>query len=146
MATLPELLGGPDKRAAVVSDSLKVLDAEVADKGGISGMAVKTGYKVVKGISPDFLQKVVNGLLDDFLVALDPYYQQAVSSGKNPKDVLVANSPQVADSLLAITDARAERAKNPMIAKTYGKLRGTAKKHVEAAVPRLGELFERHVN
>jgi hypothetical protein len=27
---------------------------------------------------------------------------------------------------------------------TYDKLRGTAKKNVEAAVPRLGKLIERH--
>ena len=28
--------------------------------------------------------------------------------------------------------------------KTYSKLRGTAKGHVEAAVPRLGGLIEKH--
>jgi hypothetical protein len=50
----------------------------------------------------------------------------------------------VADALLGITDRRAQRAKNQLVKGTYEKLRGQAKKHVETAVPRLGELFERH--
>ncbi len=31
-----------------------------------------------------------------------------------------------------------------MLRKTYDKLRPSAKKHVEAAMPRIGELLERH--
>lgn len=146
MATLMELLGSGEKRAAVVADSLQVLDQEVADKSGIGGMAVKTAYKVVKGTSPDFLHKVVNSLLDDFLTALDPIYQEAVAAGKSPSAHLSSNPSRVADALLTITDARAERSSNPVVSKTYGKLRGSAKKHVEAAVPRLGALFDRHVS
>ncbi|HEX2678806.1 MAG TPA: hypothetical protein VHM19_19270 [Polyangiales bacterium] len=145
MATLQELLGG-EKRNAVIDDSLRVLDQEVDSKGGLSGIAIKTAYKVVKGISPDFLHKTVNFLLDDFLKALDPLYQEAVQKGINPKQHLVSNPGRVADALLAITDARAARAQNQMVKKTYEKLRDGAKKHVEAAVPRLGEMFARHVS
>ena len=143
MPTLKELLGA-DKRPAVIADSLRVLDAEVADKGGLSGMAVKTAYKVVKGISPDFLERVVDALFDDFMDALDPIYQEAAASGTSPRAKLTQNTDRVADALLGITDRRAQSAKNPVVKKTYEKLRGSAKKHVEAAVPRLGELLERH--
>jgi hypothetical protein len=145
MATLRELLGGPETRPAVIDDSLRVLDQEVADKGGLGGVAVKTAYKLVKGISPGFLRQVVDHLLDDFLDGLDPIYQEAVSSGASPRQHLQQNPGRVADALLSITDRRAQNAKNKAIKKTYDKLRGQAKKHVEAAVPRLGELFERHV-
>ena len=145
MTTLRELQGG-DKRGAVIDDSLRVLEAEVADKGGLGGMAIKTAYKVVKGVSPGFLKQVVDHLLDDFLDALDPIYQEAVDKGAAPRAHLQSNPGRVADSLLAITDARAQRAQNKTIKKAYDKLRGQAKKHVEAAVPRLGELFERHVS
>jgi hypothetical protein len=144
MATLRELLGGPEKRPRLVDDSLRVLDAEVDDKSGLSGLAVKTAFKVVKGISPGFLREVVNHLLDDFLDALDPIYQEALTKGVKPRQHLQANPSRVADALLSITDRRAQRAKNAMVKGTYEKLRGQAKKHVEAAVPRLGELFERH--
>ena len=145
MTTLLELLGGPAKRGAIIDDSLNVLEAEVNDKGGLGGIAIKGAYKIVKGISPEFLRNVVDHLLDDFLNALDPIYQEAVQRGVNPRQHLTANPGRVADSLLSITDSRAARAKNQVVKKTYEKLRDGAKKHVEAAVPRLGELFARHV-
>ncbi len=145
MATLLELLGGPAKRGAVIDDALRVLDAEVDSKGGLSGIAIKTAFKVVKSISPDFLRSTVDHLLNDFLNALDPLYQDALQRGADPKQMLVGNPSRVADALLAITDGRAAHAKNQAVKKTYEKLRDGAKKHVEAAVPRLAEMFARHV-
>lgn len=145
MTTLKELLGGAPKRGPLVEDSLRVLDAEVDSKSGLGGLAIKGAYKLVKGVSPGFLRQVVNHLLDDFLDALDPVYQEALGKSVPPARHLRANPGRVADALLSITDARARNAKNPMIKKTYDKLRDGAKKHVEAAVPRLGDLFEKHV-
>jgi hypothetical protein len=129
----------------VVDDALRVLDAEVDSKSGFSGIAIKTAFKLVKGVSPDFLRSVVDHLLDDFLNALDPLYQEAVQRGIDARQHLVANPGRVADLLLAITDARAARSQNQLIKKTYEKLRDGAKRHVEAAVPRLGDMFARHV-
>jgi hypothetical protein len=146
MATLQELLGGPAKRGAVIDDALRVLDAEVDSKGGLSGIAIKTAYKVVKGVSPDFLRSAVDHLFDDFLNALDPLYQDALQRKVDPSQLLAGNPSRVADALLAITDARAAHAKNQAVKKTYEKLRDGAKKHVEAAVPRLSEMFRRHVS
>jgi hypothetical protein len=144
MATLRELLGSGDKRSRLIDDSLVVLDAEVDDKSGFSGLAIKTAFKVVKGISPGFLRQVVDHLMDDFLDALDPLYQEAVTKNVAPRQHLQSNSGRVADALLSITDTRARNAKNQVVKGAYEKLRGQAKKHVEAAVPRLGELFDRH--
>ena len=145
MSTLQELLGAPAKREAVIDDSLQVLNAEVDAKGGLSGIALKTAYKVVKGISPDFLRRVVDHLLDDFLNALDPMYQEALQRGVDARQHFVSNPGRVADALLSITDSRAARSDNQMLRKTYERLREGAKKHVEAAVPRLGDMFARHV-
>ncbi len=144
MGTLRELFGAADKRGPLVDDALRVLESEVDDKGGLGGIAIKTAYKIVKGISPGFLRGVLDHLLDDFLDALDPLYQEALTRHAPPLSHLRANPGRVSDALLAITDARAKRAKNPMIQKTYERLRSGAKKHVEAAVPRLADLFERH--
>jgi uncharacterized protein DUF6918 len=144
MASLKDLLGTGDKRGRVVDDSMRVLDLEVDDKSGLTGIAVKTTYKLVKGISPGFIREVVDHLLDDFLNALDPLYQEALSRGIAPRQHLQANPERVADALLAITDARAQKSKNQLVKGAYEKLRSQAKKHVMAAVPRLGELFDRH--
>lgn len=143
-SSLVEQIGKTEKRKQVIDDALQVLDAEVAEKSGLTGLAVQGAYKVVKGVKPGFLNQVVDHLLDDFLRAVDPVYREALERGEAPSRYLVQNGDRVANDLLAVTDARAERSDRAVIKKTYAKLRPTAKKHVEAAMPRLGELLERH--
>lgn len=142
--SLVEQFADDGKKKAVVEDAVRVLDAEVADKSGLSGIAVKTAFTVVKGVAPGFLNQVVDRLLPDFLTAVDPIYQDGLARGLKPSQALKEKSAQVADGLLAVTDARAKRAQQAVISKTYEKLRPTAKKHVEAAMPRLGQLLEKH--
>lgn len=145
MTSLKERLGQPPQRNAVVSDACEVLDQEVADKSGLTGIAIKGAYGIVKGIKPGFVPEVVDGLLDDFLDALDPIYREALERNQAPGKHLMANADRAADALLAITDGRVARSTRPVIQKTYEKLRPTAKKHVVAAAPRLGDMLDRHV-
>ena len=145
MPSLKELLTTPEKRDRVVDDACDVLEKEVADKSGLSGVAIKTAFKVVKGVKPGFTRQGVSDLLDSFLDALNPLYQQALEKGEKPGAYLAAHATQMASALLEITDGKAERAKNAVVKKTYEKLRPTAQKHVEAAAPRIGALLDRHV-
>lgn len=145
MTTLKERLGQPPQRKAVVADACEVLDQEVADKSGLSGIAIKGAYGIVKGIKPGFVPEVVDGLLDEFLDALEPIYQEAVQRNVPPGKHLASNGERAADALLAITDAKAARSSRAVIQKTYERLRPTAKKHVSAAAPRLGDMLNRHV-
>jgi len=144
MPTLPEILTTDAKKAIVVEDCLSLIDAEVKDKGGISGLAIKAGYGAVKGVKPGFIKHTVSELLPEFAKVLDPIYQEGKSAGKVASDFFVANSSRVAEALLAITDAKAQTSKNSLVKGTYEKLRGTAKKNVEAAVPRLGKMIDKH--
>lgn len=144
MPSLTEALTQESKKSAVVDDCCKLIDEEVADKGGISGLAIKAGYGAVKGIKPGFVRQVVSDLLPEFAKALDPIHAEAVSQGKPVVAHFEANAGRVADGLLAITDGKAKNAKSGVVKGTYEKLRPTAKKHVEAAVPRLGRLVEKH--
>ena len=106
MARLAEVLTDSDKRASVVSDCLQIIESEVADKGGLSGMAIKAGYKAVRGVKPGFLQKVVDDLLPEFADAVDAVYQEAIERGRPVRDYFVENKTRVADNLLGITDGR----------------------------------------
>ena len=144
MPTLLETLGAQPKRAAVVADCVTLIEQEVADKGGLSGMAIKGGYKVVKSFKPGFTGEAVDGFLDEFCKALQPIVDDARSQSKPISSIFSANTSRVAEALLAITDARAARSKLAMIKATYERLRGMAKKHVEEAVPRVGRLIEKH--
>lgn len=143
MATLKERLGNGDTRKLVIEEACSVLDAEVADKSGLSGMAVKAAFSLIKGVKPGFIRQAVDHLLDDFLDVLDPIHREALEQGKKPGDHIRAHSERVAEALLAVTDSKAKRAENPVVLKTYEKLRPSAKKHVEAATPRLGRMLDK---
>jgi hypothetical protein len=143
MGSLGEALTNEAKKSEVVDACCEVIDQEVADKGGLSGLAIKAGYSAIKGVKPGFVRKVVSDLLPEFATALDPIYQEGVKAGQPAGSYFEANSGRVADALLAITDAKAGRSQSGVVKGTYDKLRGTAKKNVEAAVPRLGKLIAR---
>ena len=146
MDSLKKQLGEGDRRRRAIDGACRVLDQEVDSKSGLGGMAIKAAFKVVKGIKPGFVGEVVDNLLNDFLDALDPFYQEAKSAGGSPRAAIVDQSGPVAEALLAITDHRAGRAQRAVIKKTYDKLRPTAKQHVQAAAPRIGELVEEHAD
>ena len=145
MSSLKEQLGSGEKRNQVIEDAVKVLDQEVADKGGLTGLAVKGGYKVVQGIRPGFVKDVVSGLLDDFLDAMDPIYQEARQKGRPAGAFLLENKGRMAEGLLGVTDRKAAKA-DGVLKKAYEKLRPLAKGQVEAAAPRLGQLLEKHAS
>jgi hypothetical protein len=144
MPSLKDSLLDESKKSAVIDDCLQLIDQEVADKSGLSGLAIKAGYGVVKGVKPGFVKQAVTDLLPEFAVALDPLYQEAKTKKIGVADYMVQNTSRVADALLAITDAKAQRSKSGAVKGTYEKLRGSAKKNVEQAVPRLGKMIEKH--
>jgi hypothetical protein len=144
MGNLTEALTGDSKRGAVVDDCLALIDAEVSEKGGLTGLAIKAGYRTVQGIKPGFVRQVVSDLLPEFARALEPIYDEAKASGHSVREHFGSNTPRVADALLSITDEKAKRSKSGLVKGTYEKLRGSAKKNVEAAVPRLAAMVEKH--
>ena len=144
MPQLSDVLTAPGKKAAVVDDCLTIIDAEVSDKSGFSGLAIKAGFSAIKSVKPGFIKQAVEDLLPEFAVALDPVFQDALTQAAPLAEFFVKNSTRVADALLSITDGKAQRSKSSVVKGTYDKLRGSAKKNVEAAVPRLGKLVEKH--
>jgi hypothetical protein len=141
---LRDALLAPEKKVAVISDSCTLIDEEVASKGGLSGLAVKAAYSAVKGIKPGFVTQVVDKLLPEFADALDPIWNEGVEKG-DPAAHLTSSRSRAADALLSVTDAKSKNAKSSIVRGSYDKLRGSAKKHVEEAVPRLAKLIEKHV-
>ncbi|MEV5651791.1 hypothetical protein AB0L57_26395 [Nocardia sp. NPDC052254] len=145
VAALSESLLDDAKRPAFLADAQEVLDAEVSDKGGASGLAVKGGYAAVKKVSPTIVSDALESFAPKFVEQLEPYWAQYQASGNGSfADLLVANSDEVAESLLAVTDSRADASSRPALKKAYSSLRSSAKKHVTEALPRLGELVQRH--
>ena len=152
MAALLSKLQSAD-RPDVIRDTVHLIDEEVSKKSGLSGAALKAGYKVVKKLqSGRMINKAVDYLLDDFAQALDPLYQEYLSDGetegagtKTFEGFLDTHQARAADALLAITDGRIGTAENRVVQKTYGKLRTQAHKHVCEAVSGVGRIIDTHV-
>ena len=146
MSTLSEILLVPGTRPKVVTDCLRLVDEEVDSKGGLSGLAIKGAYMVVKAVKPGFISDAVDHMLDDFVRRLEPFVTEAQQKNEPVGPFLNGKASLVADALLSTSDERAAGANNQTVKKAYEKLRPTAKKNVEAAVPRLGRLISKYLS
>ena len=144
-APLQEILLAPDARPQVIADCMALIDAELAEKSGISGNAVKLAYKTVNGLAPGYLRDTVETLLPQIADKLQPYWADfGASGGSEFSDYLAKRGDEVADSLLSITDAMAETSQRAIVVKAYRTVRGGATKHIEAALPRVGNLVMKY--
>src|SRR6266513_1823251 len=109
-ATLGEILLAPDTQPKVIADCHMLLEQEVSEKSGVSGTAVKLAYKTVSTFLPGHIRYMVESLLPQMVDKLEPYWADFNTSG------------------------------GPTVIKAYGAVRGSAVKHVEAALPRVGDL------
>ena len=135
------LLADKAKRPRVLAACERLIEDEVAGKGGFTGLAIKAAYKIVCSVKPGIIREALDGLLDDFVHRLEPFYAQHAAAKEPFGDHLSKRRSEVADALLGITDDRSKRAKNATLKSAYEKLRPQAKKHVEEAVPRIGKTL-----
>lgn len=141
---LSTYLTDPSARPSVVADACALVDDEVLRASGISGMAVRSAYRVLMGIRPGILPAAVDGLLDPFADQLDPFYQQHVTSGRPLGEILAEQRTSMADALLSITDERAERTSQATLRRSYRRVRGSARGYVEEAAPGIARLIDAH--
>ena len=142
---LNDVLNDEAKRASIIEDVCRLVDSEVGKQRGISGVAVKAGYKLVQGVKPGFVRNVVEHLMPDFAAALEPICEQAASQGQTVGDYFSSHTQEVAEALLEVTDGRAQGSQHGSVKGAYVKLRGSARKNVEGAIPGLGRVIDKYV-
>jgi hypothetical protein len=129
-------------RVSFIEDCTQLIDQQVAAKGGMSGLAIKTTYKVVKGVGPTYIPGAIGRLLPDLLKALDPMWEAGLQSG-DPVQYLTQNSSQTADQVLSVTDDRIKQSSG-VVKASYNQLRKSIKGDVEAAIPELARVLGTH--
>ena len=146
MATLAEQLLDEETRPKLVDECVALIDEEVRKKKGIKATLLKGAYKTVKAIKRGFVRGVVDALLDDWVAKLEPYYAEHQAKGSGPfKTTVLAQRDAVAESLLEVTDERAETTKHTTAKKLYVRLRSSAKSNVEEALPGLADVVDEHL-
>ncbi|MGF1571058.1 MAG: hypothetical protein ACFCVD_23775 [Nodosilinea sp.] len=141
---LSETLQDEAIKANLVADCTRLLDEQVAAKGGLSGMALKATYGVVKGIDASYISGAIERILPDVLTALNPMWEEGLKAG-NPVEHLAQNQALTADRVLSVTDARVEKTTNGVVRSSYNKLRKSVKGDVEAAMPDLAKVLGTHM-
>lgn len=137
---LRDILDDPPRRSRFLDDGVRLIDAEVARKSGLSGMALRTGFRAIQKVRPDIVRAALDMLLPAFEPAIEPKFQAAQAHG----DVaawFAAHAAEVAGAMLSVTDAKAARATNAVIKGAYQGLRGQALTHVVEAMPAVGRLL-----
>ena len=114
MPTLKEILLVPGNRPKVIADCVKVIEEEVDAKGGLTGLAVKGAFAVVKAVKPGFVPEAVDHMLDDFVEPAGAVLGRRPDQERADRAAHERRAPaRSADALLAISDERAARARTP---------------------------------
>ncbi len=144
-AMLQQILLAPDTQPNVVADCLKLIEQEVGAKSGVSGTAVKLAYKTANAFASGYLRDTVESLLPDLVTELEPYWADFAASGASGfGDYLAKRGDEASEALLSVSDARARISQRPTIIKAYGAVRGSAARHVTAALPNVGTLVQKY--
>jgi hypothetical protein len=146
MGSLVDVVKDPSRRGAVLDDCVALIEAEVADKRGLTGIAVKGAFKSVKSLRPGMVRNSMDALLDDFSMQLDPFWLDCQDKGEAPRPYFVRRKADVANALLSITDQRARTSSHRVLVKAYKSLRGKAIEHIGAAMPRFADLVQKHAS
>ena len=144
-ATLQEILLAPDVQPHVCDDLNDMIKQEVADKSGVSGAGLKLAYKTATTFAPGHVRHMIETLLPNMAINLQPFWTDFNTSGGSEfGDYLVKHGDEVAEAMLAVSDARATASRRPVIVRAYRSVRGGASKHIVAALPRVGDLVMKY--
>ena len=146
-ATLQEILLAPDARPEVIADCYSLLERQVAAQPGVSGTSIRLACKTVNTFRPGHIRHMVGALLPQLVDKLEPYWADYVAGGGSVfADYLTGRAAEVAQDLLAVADARAAASGRPTVVRAYGTVRGSAARHIEAALPQVGDLVVKYAS
>lgn len=149
MNSLSEIIDTEASRSRVISNCVSALDKEIEKKSGATGLVVKKAYSVARKTDEgQLIPNAVDKLLDRFIDVLDPYYQeyndQDESTRPSFSDFLQSREDDVTESLLSVTDHRANNTEKMLLVKAYNALRPMAANQVKQGIPVVGSIIEKH--
>lgn len=144
-ATLSQMLLGPATFPQVVADCQALVEQEISSKSGVSATAVKVAYKAVTAFAPGYYQNALSNMLPSFTEQLEPFWADFVySGGSSFGDYLAKRGDEVSEALLSVTDQLAGTSSKAAIVRAYKTVRGGASKHIQAALPNLGDMVQKY--
>jgi hypothetical protein len=102
-------------------------------------------YKTVSTVFPGHIKFMVESLVPQLAERLEPYWADfTTSGGAEFGDYLAKRGDDVSQALIAVTDERAQASGRPVVVRAYNGVRGSATRHIEAALPDVGALVQKY--
>jgi hypothetical protein len=144
-ATLSDILRSDGALEQITADCRALVEQELATKSGVSATVLKASYKVVTTFAPGYYETMIGRIVPQVMERLQPYWSEFNAAGGGSfGDFLAGRGAEVAEALLSVTDAMAERSNRNVIKKAYGAVRGNAGEHIQAALGSVGALVEKY--
>lgn len=146
MKGLADILLASQQKKAVIADCVQLIEAHVASRSGLKGMALKTGLSMLKRAKPGILERATAYLLPEFVAALEPLYRDSQNGRKTSFEAyLQANAQRATEALLDVADRRVEESDSNTVKSTYARMRGGAEAEVLAVIPGLSRLLSTYL-
>ncbi len=146
MKSLSDILLAPEKKDAAVSDLARLLEGALANRGGLTGMALKTGLAMLKSGKPDVLERGATRMLPEFAAQLQPLFERFQKEGGTDfAGFLKKNGTEAATVLARTIDQLMATSQNATAKSLYTKFRGGADKDIAAMVPEVGRLVQKYL-
>ncbi|WP_029890352.1 DUF6918 family protein [Polycyclovorans algicola] len=145
MTTLTEILLASPKREALIAGGAALLEKAIADRSGLTGMAYRTGYAMIKAAKPGAARRASNELMPGFAEALNPLFQQHLQQGGTAEtfgSAMLRHADEAISGMIAVADRRVEGSSD-LIRKTYARFRGNAESEVARILPDFAKLIDR---
>jgi hypothetical protein len=144
--TLHEVLLTEQNWTPLVADCQGLVEQQLSSHTGISATGIKVAYKAMTSFAPGYYQSAIEAMLPEMTAQLEPFWADFTGSGGSSfGDYLAKRGNEVSEALLSVTDTMAATSSKAVLVKAYGAVRGNAAKHIESALPNLGDLVQKYV-
>lgn len=145
MPTLSSILLSSAMSEALVRDLAAAIEAHVASKSGLRGMAMKLGFNTLRAAKPDIAMRATRNLLPHIGAALEPLYKQFTAGGQgNFGDFLSRHAAQAAQLVVKAVDVRIAQSSNTMAQTIYKQFHSSAGDELKKLLPALGHVINQH--
>lgn len=146
MNSLSDILLAPEKKDLAIADFAQLLESSVSQRGGVRGMAMKTGLAMLKKARPDIMLRGARRMLPDFIAALDPLFERFQREGSSDfAGFLSRHAQEATQRIISAADRAMGASQNPTARSVYEKFRGGAEKDVTALLPDVGRLVNKYL-
>jgi len=146
MPSLSDILLSANRPDGLVPALATTLETHVAAQSGLKGLAMKTGYNLLRSAKPDLATRAVNGLLPSIVTALEPLYAefQRGASGDFGQ-FLQARAPQAVAMVASAVEQRVMGSGNSAAQSVFRQFKGSVGDELTKLLPSVGRVLSAHL-